>query len=324
LKHGTILAILGKSGAGKSSLLNAMAGFLPIQHGAILLENKTVSCASYCLPPLERNIGMIFQDHNLLPHLSLMENFTLGMSRDEIATQKKKIRTLLTDLDLTHLKHALPHQMSGGEQQRVALGRALLHQKTLLLFDEPFSGLDHDRMMQLAQTIKNSVTKYGKMAVLVTHHTEEAFLIADKMGYMEQGVLKVLSTPKDLYHAPPNLTIAQALGPTTILSGVRTGNNTVRTILGTVHTIQKIPGSQKNVHILTRPDDFELSIGSEFVVQDVVFMGMTQEVVVSHKDMKIRVLTPHHTPISTGSRVGLTIRNDHSFCAYDSRGALLG
>lgn len=323
LKQGTILAVLGQSGAGKSSLLNALAGFLPIQHGAILLKNKTVSCASFCLPPLERNIGMIFQAHNLLPHLSLLENLTLGMKQDEVRTRKQEIRTLLQELDLVNLKDHLPHHMSGGQQQRVALGRALLHEKDLLLFDEPFSGLDHNRMVQLSETIKKSVIKYGKMAVLVTHHVEEAFLIADKVGYMEAGSMRILGTPQELYHAPPTLPLAQALGPSSVLSGVRVRSNSVKTALGIAKTVQKIPSSLRNVQMLTRPDDYELTDGSEFIVQEVVFMGMMQEVIASQNNLAVRILVPHHTTLSPGSHIGLSLRKDHPYCAYDMKGTLL-
>lgn len=320
LKDGQILSILGPSGAGKSSLLNVLAGFIPIQQGAIILDDQTVSCASYCLPPLQRNIGMIFQDHNLLPHISLVENLTLGLDTTEIQRRSKEIQSMLKDLQLSHLQKTLPHQVSGGQQQRIALGRALLHDKKLVLFDEPFSGLDRERMVKLAETMRASVLKYRRSAILVTHHIEEAFLISDMIGIMQSGRLLSIDTPDNIYHEPQSLTIAAYLGPVNILQARREKADTAKTTLGSVSIKNPVPSGVSRFQVLTRPDDFEMVKGNGFTVKERTFMGMSQVAVVSDGNISLEVNLEHYQHVKVGDHVGVNIREDHSFIAYDELG----
>lgn len=320
LKKGQVLAVLGPSGAGKSSLLAALGGFLPIQHGAILLDGQTVSCASYCLPPLKRNIGMIFQDHNLLPHLSLLDNLTLGMSRAERTARAAEIDGMLRDLDLDHLSGNLPHQASGGQQQRIALGRAILHDKSMILCDEPFSGLDHDRVHTLARTIQRSVQKYQRMALLVTHHIEEALLIADRIAVMQEGRLRAFGSTEEVYQSPPHLSVAGLLGNYNAVAARRLRARSVRTDLGDARTSHAVPMSQKNGFILARPDDIEITLGGNHVIEEVTFMGMTREAVACVGAERIRVALPHHQDVRVGSRVTAVIRHDHAYPFYDTEG----
>jgi len=320
LKDGQIIAILGQSGAGKTSLLNALAGFLPVQRGAVILDDKTVSCSTYCLPPLDRNMGIIFQDHNLLPHLSLLENLTLGMEKQDVYRRKTEIQIMLEELQLTHLQKTLPHQVSGGQQQRVALGRALIHNKKLLLFDEPFSGLDQGRMVQLARTIRNSVQKYNRIAVLVTHHIEEAFLIADMIGIMKDGKLLEVSTPHIIYHTPSTLEIAEYVGPIHILAGEKESSTKVKTNFGSAGIPGRLPSSTKHIQLLTRPDDYTLIKGKQFAVQAISFLGMSQLVTVSNRTTTLQVSLEHHKSLCVGDMVDVKLSNKHPYVAYDMRG----
>ncbi len=320
LGEGQILAILGPSGAGKTSLLNAIAGFLPVQHGAILLDDQTVSCASFCLPPMKRNIGVIFQDHNLLPHVSLRENLTLGIDKTEAAERKKEIQAMLRDLHIDHLQESFPYQVSGGQQQRVALGRAILHDKKLLLFDEPFSGLDQARMVKLAHTIRESVKKYKRIAILVTHHIEEAFLIADMIGIMKDGQLLEVAVPEAIYHEPSRLDIAEYVGPVNIIEGTRESSTKIKTVFGSVQSAQHIPSSLKHVQLLTRPDDYKIVSGGKFTVDDILFAGMTQLVTLTCESMSVKVSLEHHQNIRAGDKAGVVLKNDHVYRAYDSNG----
>ncbi len=323
LGEGQILAVLGQSGSGKTSLLNALAGFLPVQHGAIILDDNTVSCASFCLPPIDRDMGIIFQDHNLLPHLTLFENITLGMEKQEIIERKKEISTMLGDLQLYHLQETLPHQVSGGQQQRVALGRAILHEKKLLLFDEPFSGLDRGRMIQLATTIRESVQKYKRIAILVTHHIEEAFLIADMIGVMNEGVMLEVSTPERMYHSPEKLSTAAYVGPVNVLKGERQSEHTLKTVFGSVKVVNSMQKADGEIQLLTRPDDYEITKGTDYIVDHVQFSGMSQTVRVKGKSMILEIALAHHRTLRRGDRVSVSLKNEHGYVAYGIDGEKL-
>lgn len=321
LSEGQILAIVGESGSGKTSLLNALAGFLPVQHGAIILDDKTVSCASFCLSPLERNTAMIFQDQNLLPHLSLFENLVLGMEKREVKRQNIEISQLMKDLQLEKLKHSYPENVSGGQQQRIALGRALINDKKLLLFDEPFTGLDPHIIYTLARTIKESVKKYQRIAVLVTHHIDEAFLIADTIAVMKQGRVLQVNKPHIIYHEPDSLEIAKYMGPVNKIAAHASAPLTAKTDFGKV--LVKYPVPQQNRQeftILTRPDDYKICPGQVWKVEDVIYRGMNHIARIVKGAQEIQVFVEHNIPIKPGDRVNIELQNQHPYVAYDNKG----
>jgi iron(III) transport system ATP-binding protein len=298
LNGGEILAIVGESGSGKTSLLNVLSGFIPIQHGVVIIDNKTVSCASFSLPPIERNIGYIFQDQNLLPYLSLFENLTLGMNKKEKAARKKELFLLMRDLHLDKILHRYPHEVSGGQQQRIALGRALINNKKLLLFDEPFTGLDKNRMATLAESIRHLIKKYQKIGILVTHQIDEAFLIADKIAFLEEGSIKQVDTVENMYHKPQTIHIAKMLGPVNVIDGKFLKDHKVQTLFGKVNSVALMSEISLNqsVHILTRPDDYKIQVTAkgDFVVTNVLFLGMQKKITVSNGHLDINVHVDHH------------------------------
>ncbi len=320
LSESQTLAIIGESGSGKTSLLNALAGFLPVHQGAVILDDKTVSCASYCLPPNERNTGMIFQDQNLLPHLTLFENIVLGMSKNQIQERKKEIDQLITDLCVGHHRDSLPEQVSGGQQQRIALGRALINNKKLLLFDEPFTGLDPHRTHTLARTINDSVKKYKRIAILVTHHIEEAFLIADMIAVMKQGRLLQVNTPEVIYHEPDSLEIAEYIGPVNKLPVSGVSNDTVQTEFGMVKLKYGVSSGNSPHSILTRPDDFEIHPGGAWTITDVIFSGMSNTVLVKKQNVELQISLLHHRELHIGDSVDVTLQKHHAYVAYDEFG----
>ncbi len=320
LAGGEILAVVGASGAGKTTLLHALAGFLPIQHGAVILDDQTVSCASYNVSPIKRNVGYIFQDNNLLPHLSLFENLVLGMNAHELDLRREELQTLMKDLHIYHVQHQYPTEVSGGQQQRIALGRALLHNKKLLLFDEPFSGLDKQRMVSLASNIRNSVTKYKRIALIVTHQIDEAFLIADKVAILNEGILLQVDTPKNMYHQPKNLFIAGLLGPTNIISGLVKNKTRAETEFGEVSIVSasSVPLGKK-VSLLTRPDDWHIvkNRTGAYTVQKTMFMGMEYMITVENdRKQHYQILTAHDTNIQIGDTVSIHLKTRHPYMIY--------
>ena len=211
LAPGDILGLVGSSGCGKTTLLNSLAGFVQPCSGEMCLDEKTLLADDYCLPPEQRNIGMIFQDYALFPHLSVADNIVFGLGALTPNEQKKRLDNLTRLLKLTELNHRFPHQLSGGQQQRVAIARALAPQPRLLLLDEPFSNIDgrlrHALMLEMRQLLK----KLAISAIFVTHNKDEVFTFADKIAVMHQGVILQTGDPSQVCQQPNSWQVADFL-----------------------------------------------------------------------------------------------------------------
>ncbi|MEN9893986.1 MAG: hypothetical protein RLY78_4281, partial [Pseudomonadota bacterium] len=182
LPRGRIGCLLGPSGCGKTTVLRAIAGFEPVSAGAVRLDGQTVAAPGRSVPPERRQIGMVFQDHALFPHLSVIDNVAFGL-RGRAEARETALRMLET-VGLGHAATRYPHQLSGGQQQRVALARALAPSPRLLLLDEPFSNLDVELRERLGGELRALLKAAGTTALLVTHDQHEAFAIADEIGIM--------------------------------------------------------------------------------------------------------------------------------------------
>ncbi len=202
LKRGHIGCLLGSSGCGKTTILRAVAGFEPLRAGTIRLAGKLLSSADHMVEPQDRQVGMMFQDYALFPHLNVEGNVAFGLRRWEKTRRENRVRELLDLVGLYDARHRFPHELSGGQQQRVALARALAPEPELLLLDEPFSNLDVDTRERLAFELREILKKTGHTALLVTHNQAEAFAIADRIGIMQAGNIVQWDTPYALHHAP--------------------------------------------------------------------------------------------------------------------------
>ena len=202
LKQGSIGCLLGASGCGKTTVLRAIAGFEPLRSGSISLGDTVLSTPSYMVAPEKRQVGMMFQDYALFPHLNVIQNIAFGLRRWDQKRRDKRVEELLNLVDLEGSGHRYPHELSGGQQQRVALARALAPEPSLLLLDEPFSNLDVDTRERLAFEVRDILKKTGHTAILVTHNQAEAFAIADRIGIMQNGSIAQWATPYCLHHQP--------------------------------------------------------------------------------------------------------------------------
>ncbi|THU03989.1 ABC transporter ATP-binding protein [Lampropedia puyangensis] len=187
LPQGHIACLLGASGCGKSTLLRAIAGFEPLRAGLIRLNGQALSSPQYSLPPERRQVGMMFQDYALFPHLSVANNIAFGLSHLVKPARQARVAHMLELVGLPDSANAWPHELSGGQQQRVALARALAPSPALLLLDEPFSNLDTDLREHLAQEVKDILRQAGQTAMLVTHNQREAHIMAQHIGFMQPG-----------------------------------------------------------------------------------------------------------------------------------------
>lgn len=212
LAKGEIACLLGPSGCGKTTVLRSIAGFEVPDSGQILLDDQTLFSENSSLPPHARQVGMVFQDYALFPHLTVKDNIAFGLTKLSKAAKEARVKELLSLINLESYGDYYPHQLSGGQQQRVATARALAPKPKLLLLDEPFSNLDADLRTSLAQEIRNLLKAEGITAILVTHDQQEAFAFSDKIGILSDGVLQQWDSPENLFHKPCNEKVASFLG----------------------------------------------------------------------------------------------------------------
>ncbi len=192
LEQGDIFALLGDSGSGKSSALRFIAGLDNADNGRVELDGRQLSVSGkHQITPELREVGMVFQDYALFPHMNVEKNITFGISTQPKSEQQARVKELLSLIGLEGIEKKYPHQLSGGEQQRVALARALAPSPKLLLLDEPFSSLDKSHRNQLVSQVRSILKKAQVTSILVTHDEDEANALADKVGTIQNKKLTI-------------------------------------------------------------------------------------------------------------------------------------
>ncbi|MGR5210435.1 ABC transporter ATP-binding protein [Vibrio rotiferianus] len=276
VEQGQIVCLLGASGCGKTTLLKAIAGLLPLTSGQMSLNCLTIDDGENWLPPEQRNIGMIFQDYALFPHLTVAENISFGLKNE---TAQQKLLKVEEMLGLVHLKgygDRYPHQLSGGQQQRVAIARSLAYKPDLLLLDEPFSNIDTQVRHELIREIRKIFKEQGVTAIFVTHSREEAFAFADKMAVMNHGVIEQYGTASELYYQPSSKFVADFLGGGSYLAAKRISDVEFETHLGVVEAnAQQEIQVDAECALLLRPQHVQIAADEESAVKvlEQHFMG---------------------------------------------------
>jgi putative spermidine/putrescine transport system ATP-binding protein len=224
LAEGEFLSLLGPSGSGKTTTLQMIAGLTHPSSGEILLAGRPIGP----LPPYKRDIGMVFQNYALFPHLTVARNiaFPLEMRRMRRAEIARRVAAVLKLVDLSGFEGRYPQQLSGGQQQRVALARAIVFEPKLLLMDEPLGALDKKLREQMQLEIKHLHKRLGVSIVYVTHDQDEALVMSDRIGVFNQGRLEQIGTVEELYEQPTTRFVAEFVGETNVIRGeVRDGAN---------------------------------------------------------------------------------------------------
>ncbi|EMQ2877825.1 ABC transporter ATP-binding protein [Vibrio navarrensis] len=276
VEPGQIVCLLGASGCGKTTLLKAIAGLLPLSAGEMCLNGVTIDNGQHWLPPELRNIGMIFQDYALFPHLTVADNVGFGLKG---VSQQEKQHRVAEMLDLVHLSafaQRYPHQLSGGQQQRVAIARSLAYKPDLLLLDEPFSNIDTQVRHELIGEIRKLFKAQGVTAIFVTHSREEAFAFADKMAVMNHGVIEQYGTASELYYQPSSKFVADFLGGGSYLPATRLSESEFETQLGVVEAQAQQPIElNARCELLLRPQHIQISAAekSSIHILEQQFMG---------------------------------------------------
>ncbi len=215
---GEIFCLLGPSGCGKSTTLRLAAGLEDLQRGEVRIAGRLVAGPGVNLPTEARQVGMVFQDHALFPHLSVADNIAFGLGRDDRAARRGKAATWAGRLGLAPHLDAFPHRLSGGEQQRVALARAMAPEPAVMLLDEPFSSLDNRLRDQIRDDTVRLLKQAGTPTLLVTHDPEEAMRMGDRIGIMQAGRLVQVDRPEGVYARPATPFAARFLSETNEIS----------------------------------------------------------------------------------------------------------
>ena len=208
VNKGNIISFIGESGSGKTTLLKCISGLEKINSGSILLNGRVLNNDEIFVKPQERKIGFIFQDYPLFPHLNLKENILFNL----IDSLKSKIDYILSLTNLEKLINRYPHELSGGEQQRACIARALIREPELLLMDEPFSNLDSQIKESIKEEIFKIIKKTNTTTILVTHDIKDCLNISDKILIFKAGVLQQYDDPEKMYCEPANCYCAKILG----------------------------------------------------------------------------------------------------------------
>jgi iron(III) transport system ATP-binding protein len=319
LEKGKIGCLLGPSGCGKTSVLRAVAGFVCIDSGEVLIDGELVASSALCSAPEFRSVGVVFQDYALFPHLTVAENVAFGLTRGKKLGGKKIPSQAMEMIDLVGLadqSDRYPHELSGGQQQRVALARALAPRPALLLMDEPFSNLDISLRERLAREVRDILQQTKTTAILVTHDQQEAFAMADEVGVIFDGQLAQWGDPYTLYHEPVSAEVARFVGEGALISGSQIGH-TVRTPLGALALKACCCNdcdSPSDVRVLLRPDDVVHDDHSNLKAKVVrkAFRGAdflyTLEL---ENGEKILSLVPSHHDHPLEEPIGIRLEADH-------------
>lgn len=268
LGKGQIGCLLGPSGCGKSTLLRGIAGFETLMDGEIWMDGQLLSSRHFTQVPEQRQVGMVFQDLALFPHLSIDDNIRFGLQAWPSSQQTERVKELLSLVGLSEMQNRYPHSLSGGQQQRIALARAMAPRPKLLLLDEPFSGLDASMRESLVPEVREILLKEQMSALLVTHDQMEAFAMADQVAVIEEGKVLQCDTSYALYHQPNSRFVADFVGEGDFLSGIVLDDHRVQSSLGTLSS-SKPHGFAINqaVKVLVRPDDLLHDDDSSFTAQ---------------------------------------------------------
>lgn len=257
--EGSFSSLLGPSGSGKTTLLRAVAGFVEPDSGSVRIDGAPVEN----IPVHRRDIGMVFQNYALFPHMSVFDNVAFGLSVRGTAKAEigERVRAMLALVRLEGMEDRRSRQLSGGQQQRVALARALVTSPRVLLLDEPLGALDKRLRQEMQIELRQIQRKLGITTILVTHDQEEALTLSDHIAILNEGRLIQAGAPAEIYERPRSVFVSAFLGDSNFLRGEAAGGGQVRTPLGDITTSDDLPVSGEPVVLAIRAE--KLSIRPE-------------------------------------------------------------
>ena len=253
-----IVCLLGASGCGKTTTLKAIAGILQPEQGYMSIDSNVVNDSGLFVAPEKRNIGMMFQDYALFPHLTVSDNIAFGLSNMSKAQKRERVDEMLSLVKLDGCAGRYPHQLSGGQQQRVAIARALAYKPSLLLLDEPFSNIDTQVRFELIADIRRIIKDQQVSAVFVTHSKEEAFAFADTLAVMHGGKIAQQGSAEQLFSQPNSKVVAEFLGTGIYLTAKVLTPTEYETAFGVVHSLTANNVDYQQGQVYIRPHYIQL------------------------------------------------------------------
>ncbi|KAF7780445.1 iron(III) transport system ATP-binding protein [Pseudoalteromonas marina] len=311
LGENEILMLVGPTGCGKSTILQALAGLIPISEGEINAD-KWRATPNKSVPPEKRSVGMVFQDFALFPHLTVEQNICFKLKDHSVADQWINL------LGLEEFRAKKPATLSGGQKQRVALARTLAHQPDFVLLDEPLSNLDAALKDMLRWDIRNALKNAGVPAIWVTHDQEEALSVGDRVGVLKGGQIQQIDTPEKCFSTPENRFVARFLGEASFIKGTL-NNGQALTDIGNVPA-HGVDCAQGNVDVLLRPDDVLLvqsSIGNNGEVIWVRFEGGSRLCAIKLAcGTVVTSRVSHELVVHPGDNVHVSLSTSHPLAAF--------
>ena len=307
VKPGEFLTFLGPSGCGKTTTLRMVAGFETPTSGQILVDGSDITH----VPANERGLGFVFQNYALFPHMKIFDNVAYGLRirGDSASVIKDKVREALAMVGLAKAEERYPNQLSGGEQQRVALARVLVLRPKLLLMDEPLSNLDAKLRLHMRTEIRRIQQSLGITCLYVTHDQKEALTMSDRIMVMNRGHIEQIGTPMNLYEDPATAFVADFIGDSNIVDGVMHRDFLVSFSGVQFPCVDRGFAREQSVQVVIRPEDIEVVSPVEGqlvgVVNDVIFKGVHFEM---HVECEGREWLIHSTRACTpGETIGMRI-----------------
>jgi iron(III) transport system ATP-binding protein len=315
LAAGEIGCLLGPSGCGKTTALRCVAGFETLDEGRILLQGRVVGERGLHVPPHERGVGLVFQEHALFPHLTALGNVEFGLRSLAVPERRARAEETLHLVGLDDCAAAYPAELSGGQQQRVAIARALAPRPAVLLLDEPFASLDAALRERLVGDLRSLLKSLGMTALVVTHDQQEAFALADRVGLMREGRLEQWATPYELYHRPASRFVANFVGRASFLPATHGADGVVQTELGPLVEERVEPVEQGSAcEVMLRPDDI---VHDDDALQrgrivDRTFRGANFMYTLELENgRRVLALVPSHRAHRIGESIGIRLDTEH-------------
>jgi len=301
VKEGEFFSLLGPSGCGKTTTLRCIGGFETLTEGSIALDGQRLDDR----PPHRRDVGLVFQNYALFPHLTVFDNIAFGLRLRKVdrAQIGRRVGQMLELVDLPHVGERYPAQLSGGQQQRVAIARALVLEPSLLLFDEPLSNLDFKLRIQMRYELRDLQRRLGTTAVYVTHDQTEALALSDRIAVLSQGRIEQIGPPGEIYERPASAFVADFIGSSNLVKARighagHDGHTAVETEEGLALAIPRIGDpAGTTVMLLLRPERFQMAAGNDGEGSPNRFTARVRDVTYLGEDLHLRVLALDRQPL---------------------------